>query len=93
MKYSKNEIGITLIKELNKGYNIEEISNWAYDLFINMRDESNAELNNILERIYIMDAGPEFIYTERELRLLADMLINEEKDPIKKIDELKIEKS
>jgi hypothetical protein len=30
-----------------------------------------------------MDAGPEFEYTEQELRLLPELLINEQKDPIK----------
>jgi hypothetical protein len=36
-----------------------------------------------------MDAGPEFEYTEQELNLLAELLINEVEDPIKQINEMK----
>jgi hypothetical protein len=80
---SKQEIGKALMEELNKGYDIERISNWADNLFISMRDKRSSELDDILRNIFIMDAGPEFEYTEKELRLLAEMLINEEEDPIK----------
>ena len=34
MKLRKNEIGEDLDRQLDKGYNIERISNWAHDLFI-----------------------------------------------------------
>jgi hypothetical protein len=88
MKYSKNEIGKALMEELNKGYNVERISNWADELFISIRDKRSPEIDDILRHIFIMDAGPEFEYTEQELRLLAEMLINEEKDPIKKINDM-----
>ena len=90
MKFSKKEIGAALNEELNKGYNIERISNWAEDLFISMRDKRSTELDNILRHIFLMDAGPEFEYTEQELRLLAEMLINEENDPIKQINDMKL---
>lgn len=92
MKYTKNKIGEELQKELEKGYNIERISNWADDLFISMRDKRSPELDNILRQIFIMDAGPEFEYTEQELRLLAELLINEEEDPFKQIDDIKFKK-
>jgi len=89
MKYSKKEIGELLRKELNKGYNIERISNWAYDLYTFSPDEVSAEIDDILRHIFIMDAGPEFEYTEQELRLLAELLINEVEDPIKQINDMK----
>lgn len=89
MKYSKKKLGIALKEELNQGYNIERISNWADDLFISMRSERSSELEDILRYIFLMDAGPEFEYTEQELRLLAELLIKEEEDPIKKINDLK----
>lgn len=88
MKYSKNEIGKALRDELNKGYNIERISNWADELSISMRDKRSPEIDDILRHIYIMDAGPEFEYTEQELRLLAELLVQEVKDPFKQINDL-----
>ena len=36
-----------------------------------------------------MDAGPEFEYTEKELRILAKLLIDEEDEPIKQLDALR----
>jgi hypothetical protein len=78
MKYSKKEIGEELKKELDKGYNIERISSWACDLlYIKMRNRPSSEIGDILDRISLMGAGPEFEYTEQELGLLADRLINE----------------
>jgi hypothetical protein len=89
MKYSKREIGKELRKELDKGYNIERISTWACDLFVAARHEHVLELDDILRHISLMNAGPEFEYTEQELKLLVELLINEEENPIKQIDELR----
>jgi len=89
MKHTKNEIGKELKIQLDKSYNIERISNWAYDLFISLRGKPSPDLDSILNRISLMAAGPEFEYTEEELKLLAEMLINDEEDPIKRIDEAK----
>ncbi len=36
-----------------------------------------------------MGAGPEFEYTKEELTLLAGMLINDDSDPINKLNELR----
>lgn len=93
MKLTKKEIGEGLKLELKKGYNISRISNWADDLYLNLRDDHTLELDNILSHIDIMDAGPEFEYTEKELKILAELLINEDPNPIKKLDDLRFEES
>lgn len=85
MNISKREVGEGLKRELNKGFNIERIANWAYDLSIKFHYDF--ELDDILDQISLMDAGPEFEYSEEELVLLSKMLINEEKNPIEKINE------
>jgi hypothetical protein len=74
---------------LNKGYDIVRLSNWAYDFSITMRKELTPQMNDILRYIYIMDAGPEFVYSEKELELLAEKLINDETDPLKQINDIK----
>jgi hypothetical protein len=90
MKYSKKEIGKALKEELSKGYNCERISNWAYNLlYIKIRDRPSPEIINILNDLSAIDAGPEFEYTEQELKLLVELLINEVEDPIKQINEMK----
>ena len=48
------------------------------------------EIGNILSAISVMEAGPEFEYTEQELKLLAEMLIDNQEDPLKKINDLKL---
>lgn len=93
MNYSKKEIGEDLKKELDKGYNITRISNWAYNLlYIKIRNQPPSEISSILRDISVMEAGSEFEYTEQELRLLAELLINNEEDPIKQIDDMKSKK-
>jgi DNA-directed RNA polymerase specialized sigma54-like protein len=93
MKYSKFEIGNELKTELNKGYDIERISNWASDTIFDSRHESSKDIKDILDHISIMDAGPEFEYSEQELRMLVDLLISDEQDPIKVINNLKSRES
>lgn len=90
MKYSKHQIGEELKHELNKGYDIERIANWAADLYFSGRGNFSDELHEILQFIYIMDAGPEFVHSEQELRFLVEKLINNEENPIKQIDDLKL---
>jgi hypothetical protein len=87
MTYTKKKIGEELKIILSRGYNIGRISNWADELFFSVRGKRSPELDDILRHIFLMDAGPEFEYTEQELKLLAEMLINEEENPIKKINE------
>lgn len=67
MKFSKKELGERLQAELRKGYNVERISNWAYDLVFKIHE---SELRSIVDQISLIATGPEFEYSEEELRLL-----------------------
>ena len=87
--YSKVELGEFFKKELAKGFDIRRISLWADEKFIDMRDWRSVEIENILQNLMMMNAGPEFEYTENELNMLADMLINNEEDAINKLRKLK----
>lgn len=93
MKYSKKEVGEELKRELDKGYNVIRISNWAHNLFFYSREAFTPDVSQILQYIFLMEAGPEFEYTEQELRLLAELLINEVEDPIKQINDMKSKES
>lgn len=92
MIYSKIEIGEELKKELDRGYNVIRISNWASDLYFSSRGNFSKEINDVLQFIFLMDAGPEFVHSEQELKLLAEKLINNEEDPIKQINDIKSKK-
>ncbi len=88
MIYSKKEISQKLKEELDKGYNLTRISNWAFDVYITIRNDPT-EVNSILERLSLMDAGTEFEYNEADLRLLVDLLNDEIENPLDRIDDLK----
>jgi len=70
-------LGEELRRKIIKRESIEQISNWASDLYFNSRGSLPKEINDILRDIYIMDAGPEFVLTIDELNKIADMLVAE----------------
>lgn len=84
---TKTFLGKELRNELITEYNIPRISSWADMHYQEAID--NPEISDILYDIMMMDAGPEFEYSQKELELLAELLLNEFKDPIKKINDLK----
>lgn len=89
MKYSKKAVGEELKKELDRGYNVIRISNWAHNLFFYSPGDFSPDLGQVLQFIFLMDAGPEFAYSEKELRLIAEILINEEDNLITKVNSIK----
>jgi hypothetical protein len=85
MNLPLKELGEKLKLELNAGYNKERISNWAFELLSYTRD-LDSDSDYILNVISAISEGPEFEYTEKELNLLAELLIKGEDDPIGKIE-------
>ncbi len=83
------DVGLQLKNELDKGNDVLRISNWAHDLFLFSRKEFSKDVNDILQYIFLMEAGPEFENTENELRFVAKMLINEEENLLQKINDMK----
>ncbi len=86
---NKQRLGEELKLQLEKGYDIVAISRWAYRIFSDNCRALDPSIREILEYLFSMEDDPQFEYTEQELNLLAEMLINEEEDPIKKINEIK----
>jgi hypothetical protein len=85
MRYSEKELGQDLKKQLEKGYNVIYISQWAHNKYIKNRNEPLQSVDNVLQALSLMEVGAEFEYTEKELVYLAELLINGEKDPLNKI--------
>jgi hypothetical protein len=86
---SKIELGEELKKELSKGYDVERISNWASNLYFSSRGSFPKEINDVLQFIFLMDAGPEFVHSENELLFLAEKLVNNEENPIRQVEDMK----
>jgi hypothetical protein len=89
MIFTKRDLGKKLKEQIVSGRNANQIGKWAYSIFFENCRELEPELKEILEVLLLMENGPEFEYTEQELRLLAELLINEVEDPIKQINEIK----
>jgi hypothetical protein len=93
MKDSTKELGKALKGKINKGCNIEKISNWAYILsYINHRKSFSPEIMRILNDLSFMDAGPEFEFSAEQLNEIADRLIfdGEKEELSEPIPEIKI---
>ena len=61
------------------------IARWAENINVNHCRELSDELDEIIMALSYMELGPEFEFSESELNLLADKLINEEENPLSSI--------
>lgn len=87
MNFNKNEIGEEIKRLLLQGYNTKRISDWA-DRLVSKINRSS-EVYNILNRLALMEAGPEFEYTEDELSKIAELLSQDNEDPFNIVDKIK----
>ena len=74
MTLTTKELGTILQSELDKGYDIVRISRAAFQLYQDHGVELNSDLNEKLLQLMAMEEGPEFEYSEEELRKLANDL-------------------
>lgn len=81
--YTKKQIGLGLLRLLEENFDLNKISGWADSIFSEHCRELTPELDYIIMTLSAMEHGPEFEFTEIELQLIAQKLINEEKDPFK----------
>lgn len=80
-------LGEALKSELKKGFDILRLSHWALKIESNNLRALTPYSRKVLIILLSMEDDPQFEYSEDELWLLADMLINGEEDPLKKIDD------
>jgi hypothetical protein len=73
--YTKSDFGKALLLELNKGYDVVRLSNWAFEVFMKHQREFEKGLEDDVMKIVAMEEGPEFELSESELRTLAKTLI------------------
>lgn len=88
--YTKQILGKELKKILTQPHDTIKISRWAEGIYSYHCRELSPDLNSIIMVLSSMEHGPELEYTEEELKLLAELLINEDNDPIKYINEMKL---
>lgn len=74
MTYSRKEFGSDLMAELQKGYDVVRLSRWAMSVYVKRCNETDAELDKTIMSIVAMEEGPEFEFSEAELRNMATEL-------------------
>ena len=87
-KLTKQELGIVLRARLDQGYDVVKLSRWAYSLFFKNSERLISELDSVLEYLFSMEDDPQFEYTEEQLRVLAQLLIDNEDSPIEKLHQI-----
>ncbi len=89
MSYTREKLGKELKEKIGKNFTPKQIGKWAFEVYFNNIRDFNSEMNKIIQTLFMMEEGPEFEYTKEELKLLAELLIEGQKDPIKQIDDMK----
>jgi hypothetical protein len=88
MKYTKHMFATELIQKLKEEpFSIVKMSNWCNRIYIDHLREMDDELYYLVFELSTMDDDPQFEYGREELRLLAEKLINNEKNPTEQINE------
>lgn len=77
MKYTRLQCVRELWSEVEQGYDVDRLSNWAYAKSASPDiDIDDSELDSFLMTVVTMGEGPEFEYSETELRDMALRLLN-----------------
>jgi hypothetical protein len=80
MTYTRGAFGRELMGELEKGYDVIRLSRWAMSVYLKHCQESDAELDKEIMRIVAMEEGPQFEYSEEELRQIASDMQDEDRN-------------
>lgn len=78
MSYSKKQFGQGLLDQINNGFDVIRISKWAFHEYFNNTRKISKSLKDVIMDVVTMEEGPEFEYTEKELRKLASDLLKSE---------------
>ena len=74
MTYTRRDFGKDSMAELEKGYDVVGLSRWAMSVYMKRCHETEAKLDKIIMSIVAMEEGPEFEFSEQELRQMANEL-------------------
>ena len=78
--YSKHDFGFGLLSEIERGFDVVRLSRWAFSVQMDHGREFEEGLDDIVMSVVAMEEGPEFEYSQTELRDLARKLCDREKD-------------
>lgn len=85
MIYTKKRVTQELETILNKEYDIIQIATFAEKIYANHCRELEGDLDDVIMVLSSMEHGPEFEYSESELKFLVKLLVLDEPNPIEKL--------
>ena len=68
MIYTRSDFGKELASELDNGFDVTHTSRWAYSVYLEKCGDFEAGLDDVVLQVVAMEEGPEFEFTEAELR-------------------------
>ncbi len=74
MTYTKNDFAKDLKQKIKKGYDIQEISQWASLISIDKHEEITPEVYLVIQKVAVMHMGEEFEMSQDELISFANDL-------------------
>ena len=74
MTLTAKELSDVLQSELDKGYDVVRIARVAFQLYQEQGAELSSELDEKLLQLMAMEEGPEFEFSEHELKALVEEL-------------------
>ena len=83
------EIGTVLLEEIERGCDIVRISRLAYRMYSTNLGNLTDEQEDLLMELFSMEDDPQFEYSEKELRILAEKLMDNEEHPLKQLNEMR----
>lgn len=76
MVNTRVQVGKELKEKVQKEYSVEEIADWAYTLYLYGACRDDSDFEYVMLTLGMMEMGPEFEYSYKELNHIADDLIN-----------------
>lgn len=68
---SKQEIGKELKQKIESGASLDQIADWAYDVFYKNANDIDSNTESILLKLFSMKGGSEYHLTDLQLRMIA----------------------
>jgi len=86
--YTRQQLGRELKQILKKSCDPIMVAKWAERLHLNSPEDLSPELDDLLYAISMMSADENFEYTEEQLNLLADKLMNNEENALQQVNKI-----
>ena len=74
MTYTAKTLSDSLRRELDNGYDVVRIAQVAFRIYQEYGRELTPDLDGIILQLMAMEEGPEFEFSENELRVLIEEL-------------------